>query len=219
MLTVRWLDVSSEFERGPWSAPEAWWWGSCSATRYPQRSPAGFLPADGRGRRRGPDTGASSPSWPPQSGTAEPAGVSSARRPRTHSPRGNKRRRTAALLQTETVEASALQSTNDNSIYTFPGEHFTVLVEMMQRLTASRMKIDSYTWWFKSVEMLNEARFSQGLEFIWMCGWAAVQKNTVKPAAIEIRCACIRMTTVIKGTTQKGRAFRALFFWTPRTEI
>ncbi len=40
---------------------------------------------------------------------------------------------------------------------------------------------------------------------------AAVQKNTAKPAAIEIRCACITLLTVITGTTQRGRAFTFTF--------
>lgn len=82
-----------------WTAPEVWRWESCSGTQCPQRSPEGFLPADGIVRRWDPDTDPSCPSWPPQSGTAEPAGFSSAQKPHKHSQQGNKRMQTAALLQ------------------------------------------------------------------------------------------------------------------------
>ncbi len=62
-------------------------------------------------------------------------------------------------------------------------------------------------------------KITKRLRFLTAVKPAAVQKNTVKPAANEITCACITMTTVITGTTQRRRAFRALLFWTPRTEI
>ncbi len=45
------------------------------------------------------------------------------------------------------------------------------------------------------------------------------RKTRSSQPRLKLRCACIRMPTVITGTTQRGRAFRALFFWTPRTEI
>ncbi len=45
------------------------------------------------------------------------------------------------------------------------------------------------------------------------------RKTRSSQPRLKLTCACITMTTVITGTTQRRRAFRALFFYTPRTEI